>query len=515
MTESVTVTRALNAARTRARGPWYGAAGAAAPQAALPTRMFDRGRIVRLAKRYREAKKLPEALHEYDKLLAIDAADLSVLRAAAELELEHGTTAGAADRGERLASQLAERGFRLAALYRYRKVLELLGAAPATRRERVAAAMDRLKTEVRERRRKLVSYDEAALVLEKRGRDADAVELLGQMIAIEPDNPVFHARRAETYCRLSRKDEAIPAFRLAARALVEFDRRSDALKVLERILHFHAEPEDALFAASLYLDRAEPNDAIRAIAKLQLCLTRDPESLDALSLLARAFGTMGQPARATQVRVEMARIAKESGELDLLRDLLAELSVTAPRDPIVEHLVDHQRPLVSSAPALSVRSSFASVLEDDLAPLAGARSQSDSSVLDELSFEEVSVLSGMWVMPVLTRAASRALEDAEAFMRLHLYLKAEDALLNAIEEDPVCGELREALRGVYRERGDTQGFVEETLVLADLYRQRRFFERARTLLADVFAVEPDHDGARRLAADLEGPARDRFTAEQR
>jgi hypothetical protein len=46
--------------------------------------------------------------------------------------------------------------------------------------------------------------------------------------------------------------------------------------------------------------------------------------------------------------------------------------------------------------------------------------------------------------------------------------KAEDALLNAIEDDPVCGELREALRGVYQARGGTEGFVEETLVLAAL-----------------------------------------------
>jgi tetratricopeptide (TPR) repeat protein len=472
--------------------------------------MFDRGRIVRLAKRYEEAKKLPEAVREYDRLLALDGTDVSVLRRVAELELECGTKAGAADRGERLASQLAQRGFRLAALFRYRKVLELLGGAPADRRERIAAEMDKLKADVKERRNTLVSYDEASLVLEKKGRDADAVELLGKMIGLEPDNPVFHARRAETYCRLSLKDEAIPAFRLAARALIEFDRRSDALKVLERILHFHVEPEDALLAARLYLDRAESNDAVRAIAKLQPCLVRDPESLDALSLLARAFEAMGQPSRATQVRVEMARIAKEGGEVELLRDLLAELSQTAPDDPVVRLLVDHQRPLASSAPALSVRSSFASVMEEDLASLAGSRPESDSSVLDELSFEEVSVLSEVWVMPVLSRAARRALDDAEAFMRLRLYLKAEDVLLNAIEEDPVCGELREALRSVYQARGDTEGFVEETLVLADLYRQRRFFDRARTLLGDVFAIEPEHEGARALAAELEGPVRESF-----
>lgn len=468
--------------------------------------MFDRRRIVRLAKRYEEAKKLPEAVREYEKLLALDGADVSALRRVTELALERGSRAEAADGGERLARQLAQRGFRLAALFRYRKVLELLDGAPAEWRKRVASEMDRLKAEVKERRRTLVSYDEASLALEKKGRDRHAVELLEKMIALEPDNPVFHARRAETYCRLGQKDEAIPAFRLAARALLEFDRRSDALKVLERIMHFRVEPEDALLAARLYLDRGEPNDAVRAISKLQPCLTRDPEGMDELALLARAFQAMAQPSRSIQVKVELARIAKEAGEVELLRDLLDELGRTAPDDPVVRHLLDHQRPLASSAPALSVRTSFASVVEEDLAPMKEVldeeSSRSDGSVLDELVFED----SEVWLEPVVSKAARRALDEANAFMRLRLHLKAEDALLTAIEDDPVCGELREALRAVYKERGDMDDFVEETVVLADLYLQRRFLDRARTLLAEVFAVEATHEGARAVAAELEGLA---------
>jgi tetratricopeptide (TPR) repeat protein len=471
--------------------------------------MFDRRRIVRLAKRYEEAKKLPEAVREYERLLALDGTDVSALRRVTELALERGSRAEAADGGERLASQLAQRGFRLAALFRYRKVLELLDGAPAEWRQRVAAEMNRLKAEVKERRHTLVSYDEASLALEKKGRDRHAVELLEKMIALEPDNPVFHARRAEAYCRLGQKDEAIPAFRLAARALIEFDRRSDALKVLERILHFRVEPEDALLAARLYLDRGEPNDAVRAISKLQPCLTRDPEGMDELALLALAFQAMGQPSRSIQVKVEMARIAKETGEVELLRDLLDELGRTAPDDAVVRHLLDHQRPLASSAPALSVRTSFASVVEEDLAPMKDvldeASSKSDS-VLDDIVFEEVSQLSEVWLMPVVSKAARRALDEANAFMRLRLHLKAEDALLTAIEEDPVCGELREALRGVYKARGDIDDFVEETVVLADLYVQRRFLDRARTLLAEVFAIEATHEGARAVAAELEGLA---------
>lgn len=327
------------------------------------------------------------------------------------------------------------------------------------------------------------------------------------MITLEPDNPVFHARLAEALCRLDRPEQAIPAFSAASDALVEFERRGDALRVLERILHFKALPDEALTAASLYLDRNQGKDAVRAVAKLQLCIAADPENLDALALLGRAFDAMGQPGRAVRVRVEMARIAREADESELFRQIVAHLKDASPTDPAVRALVEPPRPVDSSAPALSYRSSVASVTDGDLESLeeelAETQSVSESSVLEDFSFEDMSALSEEWLTPVLSKEARRALDEAEAFSRLKLHSKAAYVLRNAVDADPLSSELREALRVSLRAMGDTHGFVEETVIAADLYRQRGFVGRARTLVEEALAVDPSNSEAVSLRAALE------------
>src|SRR5689334_3804483 len=136
--------------------------------------------------------------------------------------------------------------------------------------------------------------------------------------------------------------------------------------------------------------------------------------------------------------------------------------MTAPNNPIVKALTAKHRPITSSAPQISVRGSFASVIEEDIEALEEQESGPESEVLDDAAFEEDSVLSEVWLMPVISKEAKRALDEADAFMRLKLHAKAEDALVTAIEADPVCSELREALREIYRDHGDSEGFIDET-----------------------------------------------------
>jgi tetratricopeptide (TPR) repeat protein len=466
--------------------------------------MFDRRRLLRLAEQYRTRERFPEAIREYRKVVELDPGDLSALHAIALLELKIGDSSAAAETYLSIAERLAGKGWKLAAIHRYRRLLELSETLPSKGRYRPAAErIDVLRLELSAHRGKLADYDEAALALEKNGRDHEVASLLPKMIALEPDNPVFHARLAETYCRLQRVEDALPAFRAAAGALVELERRSDVLRVLERILHFRVEPEDSLMAAGLYLERAGPQDAVRAVAKLQPCIAADAESLDALSLLARAFDAMQQPDRATQVRIEIARVAAEAGEAELVRDLISVLSVAAPDDAIVQRLSGAGQAGGASAPSLSVRGSFVSVTDADLASIQGALSESGAgstaSVLETLSFEE---LDDVWVTPVISRAARRAMDDADAFIALRLFSKAEYVLRIAVEEDPVCAELREALRAVLKSAGDQEAFVEETVAVAELYRQRGFDERATTLVREALAIDPESAAAQGLAATL-------------
>ena len=471
--------------------------------------IFDRGKIFRLAAFYAEQGRLREAARECARVVEHDARDLAALHKLIGFELRLGFKETSAARQLELAERLLKRGWKLAALFRYRQLVEAvqrLDASEQIKYRNLPQRMEALRAEIAEHRDTLSAYDETAKVLESKGRDDDALELIEKMITLEPDNPVFHARLAEALCRLERTDQAIPAFSAASDALIEFERFGDALRVLERILHFKAAPDEALTAARLYLERNQPKDAVRAVAKLQMCIAADPENLDALALLGRAFDDMGQPARAVQVRVEMARIAREAEESELFRQLVAVLKMTNPGDPAVRALVEPPRPVDSSAPALSYRSNVASVTDEDLEPIedemAETESVSESSVLEDFTFEDMSALSEEWLMPVLSKEARRALDEAAAFTRLKLHSKAAYVLRNAVDSDPVSSELREALRGALQAMGDTHGFVEETLMAADLYRQRGFVGRARTLVAEVLKVDPTNSEALSLDGAL-------------
>jgi tetratricopeptide (TPR) repeat protein len=473
--------------------------------------MFDRRRILRLAEQYRERRRFHESLREYRKVVELDPRDLSALHAIAAVELESGDAAAAAETFTALADRLVDKGWKLAAIHRLRRLQELSEKLPSKARHRTAIGkIERLREELSSHRGMLADYDEAAVALEKNGRDRDVADLLAKMIALEPDNPVFHARLAETLCRLGRVEEALPVFRTTALVLGELDRRSDVLRVLERILHLRVSPEDALLAAALYLDRGGPQDAVRAVAKLQPCIAADAENLDALRLLARAFDAIKQPERATQVRIESARVAAEAGESELLRDLLSVLAKVAPDDSVVRRLSGNSAPGDASAPSLSVRGSFVSVTDADLVSIEGAlaatQNVGSASALDPASFEE---LDEAWVTPVISRTARRALDDADAFTALRLHSKASYVLTLAVEEDPLSTELREALRAALKAAGDDPGFVEATVAVAELYRQRGFEERAAMLVLEALAVDPQSNAANGLSATLAAARRGR------
>jgi pilus assembly protein FimV len=464
--------------------------------------ILDRDTILTLAVCYRDDGKPSEAAREYKKVAEADPKEVFALRAALELEEKVRPGDGLATR-VKLAERLAEQEWRLSALHHYRRAMEQLDGLPSAERARFAhieKQVERMRAYFAERRDALSAYSEAASALERGGDDAEAADLYSRMLGIAIDNPAFWARRAEALCRIQRVGDALPAFRKAAQALFLVERPGDAIKVCERILHFRVEPEDALFAAELYLSRSEPKDALRAVTKLQPCLAVDPEDLRALSPLARAFEGMEQPARAVKVRSEMLRIAREFGESELVRELERKLRQMAPNDPTVAALLGSAASVTSSAPEISYRATVVSVTDeiedDDVEPVA-----SRSSVLADVAFEE---LPDEWVMPVLTKEARRAIDDARTFMQLRLFPKAEEVLTSAIADDPVCAELREALRGLLQAQGDDARFVDETLTLADLYRQRRFVDRARSLVAEAIAVEPSNGRARAFATELEG-----------
>jgi hypothetical protein len=211
---------------------------------------------------------------------------------------------------------------------------------------------------------------------------------------------------------------------------------------------------------------------------------------------------MGHGSRTAQVRLVTVRNANLAGETELGSEILRAVEKAADADPDIRALMRASQ-MPGLAPDAGQRSVLASVADVDLIALEEEEEESfesDISMLEDGGFEEISEI---WVLPVLSKATRRALEDAEAFARLRLSGKAEAVLRVAIDAEPLAPELREALRQLLDERGDLNGYLEETVLLAHLFREKEFYDRARALCAELLARAPDDPGVQALAGDLE------------
>jgi tetratricopeptide (TPR) repeat protein len=98
--------------------------------------------------------------------------------------------------------------------------------------------------------------------------------------------------------------------------------------------------------------------------------------------------------------------------------------------------------------------------------------------------------------------AKKAIVDADSFRKLRLFSKAIETLHIALEIDPRSIEIREKLREVLIEAGDRDGAIAETVNLAALYVDRGELIEAEPLLREVLEVEPGHEAALSMLAEI-------------
>ncbi len=98
--------------------------------------------------------------------------------------------------------------------------------------------------------------------------------------------------------------------------------------------------------------------------------------------------------------------------------------------------------------------------------------------------------------------AKKAIVDADSFRKLRLFSKAIETLHIALEIDPRSIEIREKLREVLIEAGDREGAIAETVNLAALYVDRGELIEAEPLLREVLEVEPGHEAALSMLAEI-------------
>ncbi|MCW5832194.1 MAG: tetratricopeptide repeat protein [Labilithrix sp.] len=313
---------------------------------------INRDKVLEAAQKYVEKKKYDKAVAELRKLVEADPNDARTLLKIGDLQAKQGIYADAINTYESVGKLYSHQGFALKAIAVYKQIREIIAKHVPQLEERyghIAPKLAELYQQLGLTSDALAALDEVATRLQRQQKDQEAIEVFRKIVELDPTNPLPHLRLAEALSRVKDVEGAVYEFKTAASQLAGIGRRDDALKVLERLLHHKADPEQAKLCAELYLARSQPQDGMQALAKLQICFQANPRDFDTLSLLARAFNAIGQGAKAIEVQKEMARVARDTGKTDLFREILERLMRVAPHDEGVRRLAQ-QTGSVQAAP---------------------------------------------------------------------------------------------------------------------------------------------------------------------
>ena len=266
--------------------------------------MSDRDKLLQSAQKWVDKKRYDRAVEDYLKVVQLDPKDMRTLLKVGDLQTRIQAYDQAIATYDRVGQFYAEQGFALKAIAVYKQIREVIRKHAPQLTDRYSYIVPKLAdiyTQLGLTSDALAAWDEVAARYQRNNLDRDAIEVFQKMVALDSTNPLPYLRLAEACCRVQDLDDAIQAFWTAAELLLKLERREDALKVIERILHFKADPEYARMAAQLYLQKGRREDGLQALAKLQIAFQADPRDLDTLGLLAQAFTVIGQADKALEV----------------------------------------------------------------------------------------------------------------------------------------------------------------------------------------------------------------------
>ncbi|MGB2634053.1 MAG: tetratricopeptide repeat protein [Candidatus Acidiferrum sp.] len=241
---------------------------------------YNKSKFVEAAQKLLNQGKVAQAIAEYQQILKYEPRDQVTLMTIGELYIRQGETIQAIDYFERLAQLFVSDGFLTKAIAVYKRIAKL---APEEIRPLEKLADLYVQQGVMSEARPL--FLQLAELHLKNNRQPEAVSLLKKLLSAEPDNLRIQIRLADLYQAMGQSGEALDTYVSAAqRALARGD---------------HAECEKLA-------DKA-----------LQL----NPKQLDALIVKARAFSTVGNVAKASEILEKVPDLEKGGEPAELLLDL--------------------------------------------------------------------------------------------------------------------------------------------------------------------------------------------------
>lgn len=515
---------------------------------------IDRAKVLQAAQKHLAKGQLDKAIAEYRRLMQDDPKDARTLLKIGDIYTRKGDTSGATAAYGQVAEHYADQGFFLKAVAVYKQILKL-DPALLTAWEKLAEMYELLSL-VSDA---LSTYDQLATAYTKANDTERALNALGKMVELDPENVPATIKYAEALSRAGRPEDAAQFFAQGAARLKDQGRIDDYIKVAERLL-FH-QPNDVELArelAGLYLERG---DAKHALAKLQTCFKVDPKDVPTLQLLGEAFHLLGQHTKTISVYEEVARLHAAAGREHQRRAILRRILELDPNHADAQAELGGGRgnaaqsvapsPRVSMSPVADESSAAIPVLDDDFeavedyrggrnpAPVDDFDPQGDfdsggsfsdhpthetSSLIDssddDLVFADDAVFSDDGVFaegaadaqqepsrasrssgrplslpPADASQIPRMLKECDVFLRYGLHDKVMAQIDRVLEIDPSNVGARLRLKDALIAMGNTADAVTQLMLLADDEADREP-DLASELLIEALRLDPDNEVAR-------------------
>lgn len=500
---------------------------------------INREKVLLEAQKLVDKKKFDKAIAEYQKVVADDPNDVRTLLKIGDVHLRLQQFSEAIGTYDRVAQFYSTQGFSVKAVAVFKQMREIIQKHAPHLEDRfghIVPKLAELLTQLDLRSDALAYYDEWASRLQAAGRERDAIDIFKKIVSLDSMNPVSHLRLADAFARVRDIDGAAVEFGQAAELLMGIGRQDDALRVVERLLQYRQESRFARLAAEIHLQRGQANDGMAALTKLQIAFKENPRDLETLSLLSRAFDSLGQSAKSIEVQKEACRIARESGNAAGFQTILATLLQRAPHDEGVRQLValaaSGDSKASSLPPAGSVRppsNALYGVSADrreggplTQSPMSAEELSQSDIVVDDVDEDVVAIDSEVSYRPepgsgdveeapFALRASHPPHEEdpvrtelarAEAHRQHGDYVGAETALREAAAAFPEARELRERLCDLLIETGNQDAAVEEMLRFARHLVDVGDPDAAARLLDEVLLLETHQPFALAMLREL-------------
>lgn len=266
---------------------------------------FDR------AERFAAKGQHDKAVREYQAIVDNDPKEIRAWLMLADCLVRCGDSPRAIERYLQVGGYYIQKKDHQKALAVYRQVLNL-DASRIDVQLRVAA----LNQELGRVQDAVAMYERVAGLQLQAGKTIEALQTYKVVADADPAAVSRRLRLAELYSREKQVPEAVDAFREAGEQLLTQGRKSDYVRVAERLLYHEAgDLPTVRKLAAVYLELGDPR---RALMKLNGLLHADAGDREGIELLAQTFMSLGKPDKAVSAIGELARSLRESGSSEEL-----------------------------------------------------------------------------------------------------------------------------------------------------------------------------------------------------